>query len=116
LARIVRKLLAVDRAVFGHPNVDAPILVDFPDGVSESMLKLSQTVLALFQGENASRLERQKILHPDWNDDMWAAEVARLEKEFPAVEPITNPDDVSPTPPPPASSGGGDGPVGETGM
>jgi hypothetical protein len=97
LARIVRKLLAVDRDVFNQPNVDAMIRVEFPDGVQESTLKLAQTVLALFQGENASRLERQKILHPDWNDDQWAAEVERIEAEF--AQPISNPDDLPPEKP-----------------
>jgi hypothetical protein len=93
LGRLVRKLLAVDRAVFNQPNVDAPILVEFPDGVQESPLKLAQTALALFQGENASRLERVKILHPEWNDDMWDDEVAKLESEFqqPVVDPMVLP-------------------------
>jgi hypothetical protein len=92
LARIIRKLLAVDRAVFGTPNVDSDILVEFPDGVQESMLKLSQTALALFQGENASRLERVKLLHPDWNDDMWDAEVDAIEAEFQQVtDPMAEP-------------------------
>lgn len=89
LSRIIRKLLAVDRAVFGTPNVDADVMVEWPDGVQESMLKLSQTALALFQGENASRLERVKILHPDWNDDQWDEEVGKLETEF--SQPVTDP-------------------------
>jgi hypothetical protein len=85
LARVVSKLLATDRAVFGTPNVDAPILVEFPDGVSESMLKLAQTVQTLFTAESASLLERVKILHPEWNDDMWDAEVTAIKTEFAQV-------------------------------
>jgi hypothetical protein len=97
LSRIIRKLLAVDRAVFGTPNVDAAVMVEWPDGVQESMLKLSQTALALFQGENASRLERVKILHPDWNDDQWDEEVSLIETEF--AEPVTDPGMLPPEKP-----------------
>jgi hypothetical protein len=97
LSRIIRKLLAVDRAVFGTPNVDAAVMVEWPDGVQESMLKLSQTALALFQGENASRLERVKILHPDWNDDQWGEEVSLIETEF--AEPVTDPGMLPPEKP-----------------
>jgi hypothetical protein len=97
LSRIIRKLLAVDRAVFGTPNVDADVMIEWPDGVQESMLKLAQTALALFQGENASRLERVKILHPDWNDDQWNAEVQQLDIEF--AEPITDPGMLPPEKP-----------------
>jgi hypothetical protein len=53
------------------------------------MLKKSQTALALFQGENASRLERVKILHPEWNDDQWDDEVSAIEAEF--QEAVTDP-------------------------
>jgi hypothetical protein len=117
LSRVVSKLLATDRAVFGTPNVAAPILVEFPDGVSESMLKLAQTVQTLFTGESASLLERVKILHPEWNDDMWDAEVALIQKEFPT--PVTDPMAVppdNPLPQQPPNAGGGGGTVGETGM
>jgi hypothetical protein len=103
--------------VFGTPNVAAPILVEFPDGVSESMLKLAQTVQTLFTGESASLLERVKILHPEWNDDMWDAEVALIQKEFPT--PVTDPMAVppdNPLPQQPPNAGGGGGTVGETGM
>jgi hypothetical protein len=86
LARIVQKLLAVDRAVFGTPNVDSMIRVEFPDGVQESMLKLAQTALTLFQAESASLEERLWTLHPEWNDDQIDAEAAKIRDEFqPAV-------------------------------
>jgi hypothetical protein len=73
-----------------------------------------------------------KILHPEWNDDMWDAEVALIQKEFPT--PVTDPMALPPTLDPNAastagsgSSGpvrdqtgkfaqGGGGTVGETGM
>jgi hypothetical protein len=88
LASVLRKLLAVDRAIFNTPNEDSPITVAFPDGVQESMLKLGQTVLTLFTAESASVEERVRILHPDWNDDQWQAEVDRLNKEKAAAQAV----------------------------
>lgn len=92
LSRIVGKLLAVDRAIFGTPNVDAPIWVDFPDSVQESMLRLAQTVQTLFAADSASMDQRVRILHPDWNDDMWDEEVAKLKAEYAA--PISDPESL----------------------
>jgi hypothetical protein len=89
VARILQKLLAVDKAIFGTPNVVAPIWVEFPDSVQESMLRLAQTTQTLFAGQSASLDERVKILHPDWNDDMWDEEVAKIKAEF--AEPVTDP-------------------------
>lgn len=89
LSRIVQKLLAVDRAVFGTPNVESMIRVEFPDGVQESMLKLAQTALTLFQGEAASKDEIVRILHPEWNDDQWSEEVEKIKSEYAA--PVTDP-------------------------
>lgn len=82
IAAVLTKLLAVDKAIFNTPNVVAPIWVEFPDSVQESMLRLAQTVQTLFAAESASRDERVRILHPDWNDDMWDDEVAKWDKEF----------------------------------
>jgi len=92
LSRILRKLLAVDKAVFGTPNVDAPIWVEFPDSVQESMLRLAQTVQTLFVAESASADERVRILHPDWNDDMWDEEVAKWKTEFTST--VVDPNDL----------------------
>lgn len=103
LSRILTKLLAVDKAVFGTPNVDAPIWVDFPDSVQESMLRLAQTVQTLFTAESASADERVRILHPEWNDDMWDAEVAKWKVEFAA--PVTDPDSLAPEAPDPLAPG-----------
>jgi hypothetical protein len=93
VSRILSKLLAVDKAIFGTPNVVAPIWVEFPDSVQESMLRLAQTVQTLFVAESASADERVRILHPDWNDDMWDEEVAKWNKEFaaPVVDPFALP-------------------------
>lgn len=97
LSRILSKLLAVDKAIFGTPNVVAPIWVEFPDSVQESMLRLAQTAQTLWAGQSASLDERVKLLHPDWNDDMWDEEVEKIRQEF--AEPVTNPDEVPVEPP-----------------
>lgn len=97
LARILAKLLAVDKAIFGTANVDAPIWVEFPDSVQESMLRLAQTVQTLFAAESASADERVRILHPDWNDDMWDEEVAKLKAEY--ASPVTDPESLAPQKP-----------------
>ena len=106
LSRILTKLLAVDRVVFGTPNVDAPIWVDFPDSVQESPLKLAQTALTLFTSQSASLDERVKGLHPGWNDDMWDEEAAKVQKEFApsVVDPFALPAEA-PKPPDPGSTG-----------
>jgi len=105
LSRILSKLLAVDRAVFNIPNVDAPIWVEFPDSVQESLLRLAQTVQTLFTAESASKDQIVRILHPGWNDDMWDEEVAKLRVEYasPVIDPgalppeiPTMPNDVNP--------------------
>jgi hypothetical protein len=82
LSRIIRKLLAIDRDVFNGPNVDADVMVEWPDGVQESMLKLAQTALTLFQAEAASKDEIVRLLHPEWNDDQWSAEVEKINEEY----------------------------------
>jgi hypothetical protein len=94
LSRILGKLLAVDKAIFGTPNVVAPIWVEFPDSVQESMLRLAQTAQTLFSGEAASKDQIVRILHPDWNDDMWDEEVAKLKAEYSA--PVTDPNSLPP--------------------
>lgn len=97
LSRILSKLLAVDKAIFNTPNVDAPIWVEFPDSVQESMLRLAQTVQTLFTGEAASKDTIVRILHPDWNDDMWDAEVAKIQAEY--GQSITDPESLPPDKP-----------------
>lgn len=99
LSTILAKLLAVDKAIFNTPNVVAPIWIEFPDSVQESMLRLAQTVQTLFAGEAASKDQIVRILHPDWNDDMWDEEVAKLKAEY--APPVTDPGSLPPEIPAP---------------
>jgi hypothetical protein len=86
----VEKLLAVDRDFFGHKNVWTDLEVEFSDGVQESQLKLGQLVQALYVAEAASIRERVSIMHPDWQDDQIAREVALIQEEF-AQAPMSDP-------------------------
>lgn len=95
LARIVEKLLAVDKAVFGTPNVDGPVWVTFPDSAQESLLRLAQTVQTLVSADAVSLDQAVRILHPDWNDDQWDAEVQKINLEHPTQ--ITDPADMQMT-------------------
>lgn len=98
LARVLKKLLAVDKAIFNTPNSELPIWVEFPDGVQESQLRLAQTALAGFAAESMSRDERVRLMHPQWNDEMWNEEVTKLKDEF--AQPITDPSMLPPDKPP----------------
>jgi hypothetical protein len=102
LSRILGKLLAVDRAIFNTPNVDAPIWVDFPDSVQESNLRLAQTVQTLRAAMAASDDTIVRILHPEWNDDMWDDEVAKLKSEY--ASPVMDPNSLPAEPPKPGQT------------
>jgi A118 family predicted phage portal protein len=78
---LLEKLLAVDRDFFGTPNQFAEVDVAFPDTVQESQLSLAQTAQALFAGQTASTEVRVQMMHPDWDDDDVAQEVALIQKE-----------------------------------
>ena len=81
IADAFEKLLAVDKALFaGTAEVERPD-VKFSDGVQETLLTLSQTVLALEQANSASLEVRVGILHPDWDDEDIQDEVARIRAE-----------------------------------
>lgn len=82
LERHLTKLLEVDRAIFGHPNVITDMGVEFSDGVQETQEALGRLVLALYQSESASIEERVSILHPDWEDDQIQLEVGKVQAEF----------------------------------
>lgn len=98
----ITKLLEVDRAFFGHPNVVTGLTVEFSDGVQESQLRLAQTVQALYAAESASVEERVAMLHPDWDEKQISDEVGRIRKEFghtaadPQMSPFEETDDAQP--------------------
>jgi hypothetical protein len=88
----LRKLLAIDNALFGgKSNPEADIDIEFASNVQETTLALANTALAQFQSQSASRKERVKGLHPDWDDDAVDEEVKALEAEFPDIGALPDP-------------------------
>ncbi len=81
LADILRVLLAVDRAQFGARTVDERPAVDIGDGVAEDPGSTAQTLSLLAQAQAVSTDTKVRILHPDWNADAVAEEVARIHEE-----------------------------------
>ncbi len=96
LAAIVEKLLHIDREVFGTSVTPVRPDVDFPDGVTESLLTLAQTAQALRAAEAASTRVIVAMVHPDWDADQVDDEVEAIEKERAASMP-TLPDPTDPT-------------------
>jgi A118 family predicted phage portal protein len=93
LKNITEKLLRVDQAIFGHPNVFTEVEVTFPDGVQETQLSLANTALAMFQAQSASVRVRVGLLHPDWDDDDIDEEVALINEENAiGADPMVPPD------------------------
>lgn len=100
LKRLVLKLLAVDRAIFGTPNNFTDVDVMFANGVQETQLSLAQTAQALRTAQAASTRVLVGLVHPDWEDDMVDAEVELIHTETDATfSPMPPPDFGAPTQP-----------------
>ena len=92
LARITEKMLAIDAALFGHPNNPNPVTVTFGDAVQDSQLELAQTAVALRTAQAASTQTIVTLQHPDWTPEQIAAEVAAIDTEndrAPLADPAT---------------------------
>lgn len=88
LKALMRKKLAVDRALFSSPaNPDADLVVAFPDSTQASPESLAQTNALLFNAQSASVQTRVKIQNPDWDDKAVQEEAARIIAEFGASVP-----------------------------
>lgn len=97
LAAIIEKLLFIDRAVFNTNVKPSRPDVDFPDGITESLLTLAQTAQALRAAEAASTRVIVSLVHPDWDSDQIDAEVKAIEVEQAASMPPPLPDPTDPT-------------------
>lgn len=83
LKALIRKKLAVDKALFGSPaDPDADLAVQFPESSQANPADLAQTNALLFQAQSASVQTRVKIQHPDWDDTAVQQEAARILQEF----------------------------------
>jgi A118 family predicted phage portal protein len=78
LRRVLQVLLAIDATVFGSGvDPERPVL-EFGDGVSEDPKSVAQTLQLLTAAEAASTEVKVRMLHPDWDEDQIAAEVAAI--------------------------------------
>lgn len=92
IAEFIRKLLAVDQALFGAQVVPQLPDVLFPDGVQDSPLAIAQTVQALRAAEAASDRVIVGMVHTDWDEDEVLEEVALIQAERQAALPQALPD------------------------
>jgi len=87
-SQIVRKLLAVDQAIFRTPGVTAQLPnVEFKDSVQESQITLAQTAQALSAARAASTQTLVQLIHPDWDDTQVTQEVDRIRQDEAATMP-----------------------------
>lgn len=83
VASALETLLMIDRAVFNSGVTPVKPDLDFGDYVAESMNDRAQTAQLMLAAEAASTETRVELLHPDWDDDQVAEEVARIQAEQP---------------------------------
>lgn len=88
VADVVEACLAVEAGpLFRRPvEVERP-RVEFQDSISDPPQVLAETAELLARAEAASRQTRVRLVHPDWDEDQVAAEVARIEAEQSLADP-----------------------------
>lgn len=98
--RILRKLLAVDKAIFAKQVDGEKLSIEFPDGVQVDPEALARTSQALRVAQAASTKVLVAMNHPDWDEPSINEEVARIQLENgQAVEdPETTPPIITPAP------------------
>lgn len=82
LRDIIYTLMCLDQAVYSQPVTPIKPDVTFPDAVLPSMAELAQTAVALKSAEAASKQTLVKLVHPDWDADQVAEEVAAIKDEI----------------------------------
>jgi A118 family predicted phage portal protein len=75
--------LELEALHFGGPDPERPN-VAFSDGVTESPEAVARTVQLLHAAEAVSVDTRVRMVHPDWDDDQVAKEVALIKGDQPA--------------------------------
>lgn len=92
VARLVEKMLTIDRDVFRTPGiVPGAVAVDFGDTMQDSVITLAQTAQALSVARAASTATRVQMVHPDWTPQQVDDEVAAILSED-AGETLADPD------------------------
>jgi hypothetical protein len=91
-------LLAVDRHMNNPDAVEpADVQVEFGDSISEDPKVTAETANLLFQAQAATIDTRVRMVHPDWDDERVAQEVAGIMDET-GSGPVPNPDPGELTP------------------
>lgn len=85
LAELAEIMLAVDRQVFGTSVTPQRPSVEFPDVAPVNPEVTSQTALNLRSAEAASTETLVSLVHPEWDSDEVADEVARIDAAGPDV-------------------------------
>lgn len=85
LSDLATLLMAVDAKVFGGRVLPEPARVEFPPLVRDNAVTLAQTAQQLRAAEAVSTETLVHMLHPEFDEDEVAEEVARIEDEKPAV-------------------------------
>jgi hypothetical protein len=81
VASALETLLMVDALVFHSGVTPVKPDMDFGDYVGEQIGDLAQTAQLLLAAEAASIETRVQLVHPDWDDDQVATEVAAIQSE-----------------------------------
>lgn len=92
--RILKKLLAVDQAIFSSGVKTDDLEMQFADGVQTDPEALARTSQLLFAAQSASIKTRVQMQHPDWDNTQVDEEVALIQGE----NMISVPDPADPAP------------------
>lgn len=105
VARLARKMLTIDQAVFRTSGLEpADVAVDFGDTVQDAILTLAQTAQALEVARAASTETKVQMVHPDWTPEQVRVEVALINVQHSLT--VTDPD--APPPGTESSAPGGE--------
>lgn len=100
LAGITEAWLAVAKGLFRAPvEIERP-RVEFQDSISEAPSELATTAELLRRAEAASDETLVQMVHPDWDEDQVAAEVAKLAESREVADPFMTGAEGPPTGPP----------------
>jgi len=99
LRRLALAALQVDQRQFGPDGV-VPELpdIEWPDGVSVDPAQMAQTIAVLETAKAISTETKVGMLHPDWDAERIAAEVARIDGAGMPPEPPGGPTPPAPVP------------------
>ena len=88
LLALIRKMLAVDSAIFHTPGL-APenLTVDFQPLIQETSTSMAQTVATLNAADALSLETKVAMAHPEWSPEDVQDEVERIKEESPLASP-----------------------------